>query len=310
MTDIAIRTENLTRQFATVRAVDNLSIEIPAGTIFGFLGPNGAGKTTTIRLLLGLLEPTVGSANVLGFDTRTHADEIRTRCGALLEYTGLYERLSAEDNLDFYGRIWHIPTTERKARIKEMLEHIGLYDRRKEVVGTWSRGMRQKLAVARAVFHRPALLFVDEPTAGLDPVASAALRDDLASLAEGQGVTVFLTTHNLVEAERLCSQVAVIRQGKLLAVGHPDELRAKSGGLHVEVKGRNLNGKVLELVKLRPEVGEAENQNGRLMITMKEQTEFAPLVALMVNSGAEIEEIHKDTGSLEDVFLAMVEEEK
>jgi ABC-2 type transport system ATP-binding protein len=310
VTDIAVRTENLSREFTSVRAVDNLSLEIPAGSIFGFLGPNGAGKTTTIRLLLGLLEPTGGRAQVLGFDTRTHADEIRTRSGALLEYTGLYERLTAEDNLDFYGRIWHIPTADRQARIKEMLEHIGLYDRRKEVVGTWSRGMRQKLAVARAVFHRPKLLFVDEPTAGLDPVASVALRDDLASLAEGQGVTVFLTTHNLVEAERLCSQVAVIRQGKMLAVGHPDELRAKSGGLQVEIVGRNLNGKVLELLKARSEISAAENQNGRLLITMREQTEFAPIVALMVNSGAEIEEIHKDAGSLEDVFLAMVEEEK
>lgn len=310
MIDIAIRAESITRDFGTARAVDGLSLEIPAGSIFGFLGPNGAGKTTTIRLLLGLLEPTSGRAQVLGFDTRAHADEIRTQSGALLEYTGLYERLNAEDNLDFYGRIWHIPTADRQARAKELLQHIGLWDRRKEIVGTWSRGMRQKLSVARAVFHRPKLLFVDEPTAGLDPVASVALRDDLAALAESQGVTVFLTTHNLVEAERLCNQVAVIRQGKLLAVGHPDELRAKSGGLRVEVVGRNLNGRVLELLKARPEISAAENQNGRLLITMKAQTEFAPLVALMVNSGAEIEEIHKDAGSLEDVFLAMVEEEK
>ena len=310
MTDIAIHTENLSRDFGSIRAVDGLSLSIPAGSIFGFLGPNGAGKTTTIRLLLGLLEPTAGRAQVLGCDTRTQADEIRTRSGALLEYTGLYERLSAEDNLDFYGRIWRLPTAERQARIAELLEHIGLWDRRKEMVSGWSRGMRQKLAVARALLHRPSLVFVDEPTAGLDPVAAAALRDDLAALAEKEGVTVFLTTHNLVEAERLCNQVGVINRGKLIAVGHPDELRAKSGGLRVEVVGRHLDGKVLDLVKNRPEIGSAETRNGRLLVTMKEQAQFAPLVTLMVNAGAEIEEIRKDAGSLEDVFLAMVEEDK
>ncbi len=310
MTGLAIKTEGLSRDFGSARAVDSLSLDIPAGSIFGFLGPNGAGKTTTIRLLLGLLEPTGGRAEVLGFDTRTHADEIRTRSGALLEYTGLYERMSAEENLDFYGRIWRMPDADRRTRIKELLDHIGLWDRRKEVVGTWSRGMRQKLAVARALLHRPSLLFVDEPTAGLDPVASAALREDLEALAGSQGVTVFLTTHNLVEAERLCDQVGVINKGRLIAVGHPDELRARSGSLRVEVVGRNLDGKVLGLVEERPEVGSAEMRNGRMLVTMREQTSFAPIVSLMVNAGAEIEEVRKDAGSLEDVFLSMVEVER
>lgn len=310
MTETAIRTTGLGREFKSARAVDNLSLEIPAGTIFGFLGPNGAGKTTTIRLLLGLLEPTAGSAEVLGFDTRTHSDEIRTRSGALLEYTGIYERMSAEENLDFYGRIWRMPGSDRQARIKELLDHIGLWDRRKEAVGTWSRGMRQKLAIARALLHRPSLLFVDEPTAGLDPVASVALREDLAALASSQGVTVFLTTHNLVEAERLCDSVGVINRGKLIAVGHPDELRAKTGGLQVEVCGRNLEGRVTDLLGKRPEVASVEGRNGRLLIKLREQTSVAPLVALMVSAGAEIEEVRKDAGSLEDVFLSMVEEER
>ncbi len=139
MTDVAIQTENLTRDFGAARAVDGISLEVPAGTVFGFLGPNGAGKTTTIRLLLGLLEPTSGRAQVLGFDTRTQAGEIRARTGALLEHPGIYERLTAEDNLEFYGRVWHLPVAERRARIQELLTHLGLWERRKEAAGTWSR---------------------------------------------------------------------------------------------------------------------------------------------------------------------------
>ncbi len=202
---------------------------MPAGIVFGFLGPNGAGKTTTIHLLLGLLEPTTGQARVLGFDTRTQAEAIRARSGALLEFAGLYERMSAQDNLDFYGRIYQMPAPARRARIKELLTHLDLWDRRRDLVSTWSRGMKQKLAVARALFHHPPLVFLDEPTAGFDPLAAAALRDDLASLVAREGVTVFLNTHNLTEAEKLCAQVGVIRQGKLVTVGAPDELRCQDG---------------------------------------------------------------------------------
>ena len=142
MTEIAIRTEDLTRDFATVRAVDALSLTVPKGIIFGFLGPNGSGKTTTIRLLLGLLEPSAGRAEVLGFDLARQADEVRSRSGALLEHDGLYERLSAADNLEFYGRIWQLSAAERAARIKELLSHFSLWERRKEMAGAWSRGNR------------------------------------------------------------------------------------------------------------------------------------------------------------------------
>ena len=176
MPEPIIRTEHLSRFWPAVKAVDDLSLEVPAGIVFGFLGPNGAGKTTTIHLLLGLLEPTQGQAAVLGCDTRTQAAEIRAHTGALLEFAGLYERLSAEDNLDLYGRIYHIPAPDRRARSKELLTHLDLWDRRKDPVGKWSRGMKQKLAVARALFHHPPLVFLDEPTAGFDPLAATALR--------------------------------------------------------------------------------------------------------------------------------------
>ncbi|MCL6451746.1 MAG: ABC transporter ATP-binding protein [Acetobacteraceae bacterium] len=317
MAGAAIRTDNLTRDFKavtarhgdrTIRAVDALSLEVPAGIVFGFLGPNAAGKTTTIRLLLGLLEPTAGTAEVLGFDVRSRPGEIRRRAGALLEHPGLYERLSAEDNLEFYGRVWHLPAAERRARLRELLTHFDLWDRRRERVAAWSRGMKQKLAIARALLHRPALLFLDEPTAGLDPVAAAALRDDIATLAAREGVTVFLTTHNLGEAERLCGLVGVIRQGKLLAVGPPNRLRAQ-GSAQVEVAGRGFSGQVLGLLRARPEVAAAEVRDDRLVIELRGAAEVAPLVALLVQNGAQVEEVRQARASLEEVFLTMMEEE-
>jgi len=310
MTETAIRIENLTRDFETVRAVDGLSLEVEAGIIFGFLGPNGAGKTTTINLLLGLLEPTSGRAEVLDFDTQTQSDEVRTRTGALLEHPGLYEQLSAEDNLEFYGRIWRMSATERKSRIKELLTHMGVWERRKERVGTWSKGMKQKLALARAMLHRPPLIFLDEPTAGLDVVAAVTVRDDLEALAAREGVTVFLTTHNMAEAERLCSQVAVIREGELVAIGHPDELRARAGGPRLEILGRGFDDNVLNLLRVHPDVVAAEVQNEHLTIDLREGMDAAPLVSLVVSAGVQVEEVHRGRASLEEVFLTLMEEER
>jgi ABC-2 type transport system ATP-binding protein len=308
MDRLAIRTEGLTRDFETVRAVDALSLEVPAGIIFGFLGPNGAGKTTTIRLLLGLLDPTAGWAEVLGHDTRGHAEEIRTRTGALLEHTGVYEDLSVDDNLEFYGRVWRMPAVERRARIRELLRQMDLWERRREPAGTLSRGMKQKLALARALLHRPQLVLLDEPTAGLDVAAAAAVREELAVLAANHGVTVFLTTHNMAEAEKLCSQVAVIRQGRLLAVGHPDELRARAGGPRIEIHGRNLGGEALARLRARPEVVAAEANNGCLMVDLRHEAEAAPLISLLVQSGAHVEEVRRGKASLEEVFLTLMAE--
>jgi ABC-2 type transport system ATP-binding protein len=308
MREIVIRTEGLTRDFKSVRAVDGLSIEVPAGTVFGFLGPNGSGKTTTIRMLLGLLEPSAGRAEVLGFDTRTAAASIRQRCGALLEHSGIYERLSAEDNLEFYARIWRLPAAERRARIRELLERLGLWERRKEMVGKWSRGMRQKLAVARALLHRPSLIFLDEPTAGLDPVAAAALRDDLETLARKEGTTVFLTTHNLSEAEKLCTQVAVIRKGKLLAVGRPEDLRSQASGQKAEIVGREFSPGVVAAVKALPQVISADVDRDRLLLQLHGDAALAPVVSVIISAGGQVEEVRK--ASLEDVFLNLVEEER
>jgi ABC-2 type transport system ATP-binding protein len=309
MTITAIRLDQLTRNFASVRALDRLSLQVPAGVIYGFLGPNGAGKTTTINLLLGLLEPTDGHAEVLGFDTRTHAGEVRARCGALLEHTGLYEHMNAEDNLEFYGRVNRMPAADRSARIKELLTDIGLWERRKEKVGQWSKGMKQKLALGRAMLHRPPLLLLDEPTAGLDVMAANEVRGDLASLVQREGITVFLTTHNMVEAERLCAEVAVIRSGKLLAVGQPNQLRAQTGGPRVEIVGRGFDKAVIEALQAQPQVASVVAQNHHLIINLRAGADVAPLISQLVGAGAQIEEVRRNQASLEEVFVKLMAED-
>ena len=195
MSDCAIRSIALTRDFQTVRALDHLDLEVPVGSLFGFLGPNRSGKTKTIRLLLGLLEPSTGRAEVLGLDTQREAHAIRQQSGALLEHHGLYEQLTAADNLEFAGRAWRLSRAQRSGRAEELLRAVGLWDRRHEAVEGWSRGMKQKLAIARALLPRPKLLFLDEPAAGLDPITAVMVRDALRVLTTEAGVTVFLTTH-------------------------------------------------------------------------------------------------------------------
>lgn len=293
-----------------MRALDNLTFEVPAGKIFGFLGPNGAGKTTTIRLLLGLLDPTFGRVEVLGFDSSKQPDEIRARTGALLECNGIYEQMSAEDNMEFYARIWRLPTAERQVRIKELLTQMGLWERRKELAGKWSKGMKQKLALARAILHQPQLIILDEPTAGLDVMAAMSIRENLASLADSQGVTVFLTTHNMAEAERLCAQVAVIREGKLVALNDPDDLRAQVGGYRIEVRGKGFNENVLTLLRERPEVSTAEVTSNQLIISLSEEVDSFPLLDLLVKAGVTVEEVRRGKASLEDVFVTLMEEER
>ena len=307
---IAIQTNLLTRSFDSLKAVDRLTLEIPRGTVFGFLGPNGSGKTTTIRLLLGLLDADQGSAQVLGFDTRKQPDEVRVRCGALLEHHGLYERLSAAENLDYYGRIWHMPKADREKRIRELLEPVDLYDRRNEPIGRWSRGMKQKLAVARTLMHRPELIFLDEPTAGLDPVASSNLREDLSTLVAQEGVTIFLTTHNLAEAEKLCDQVGVITHGQLLAVGSPSDLRSKTSAPRLYVTGQGITTQIVDELKSHTLVKRVQQQNGKLTMDLNEMTRSHEIVRQLVMAGVQIDEVKKEQADLEDVFLKLVEEEK
>lgn len=307
MHPLALRTEALTRDFGAIHAVDTLSFEVPQGTLFGLLGPNGAGKTTTIRLLLGLLEPTSGRAEVLGLDTATHGQQIRTRVGALLEHTGLYEQLSAEENLDFFARVWKMTAVDRRSRIEELLKEIGLWDRRAEPVGKWSKGMRQRLALARALLHRPTLVLLDEPTAGLDVLAASQVRDALRRMVQHDGLTVLLTTHNMLEAERLCDTLGVIRAGRLVAVDRPDRLRANHAAPCLEITGEGFSDAIQDLIRSHDGVTRLELNNGRMVIEFDRPIDSSPILSILVENGAAVQEVLKRTPSLEDVFLSLIE---
>lgn len=303
----AISTQNLRKSFGALQAVRGLDLAIEPGTAYGFLGPNGSGKTTTIRLLLGLIAPDHGDVTVLGHEVPGDAEASRARCGALLEHDGLYERLSVETNLDLVGRLWHMDRSARRTRTREVLERLDLYDRREDTVGEWSRGMKRKLAVARALYHRPAVVFLDEPTSGLDPVAAAELIEDLRQIVHADGTTVFLTTHNLGEAEKLCDRVGVIREGELVAEGAPDEIRSLAGGRRLEIVAREITASLPEDVMRLPGVRDSRRTPTGLQLTLDRGSSSAPIVEYLVTHGVEVEEVRKGTASLEDAFLTLVE---
>ena len=305
-----IACHQLSKNFGALRAVQNVSMEIPTGSVFGLLGPNGSGKTTTIRLMLGLLEPDAGSVRVFGFDPILQGNQVREQCGALLEHTGLYERLSAEDNLQFYGQIWHMPQRELKTRIKDLLSRLDLWDRRREVVGNWSRGMKQKLAVARTMLHQPKLVFLDEPTAGLDPVAAASLNNDLLNLVRDEQTTIFLTTHNLSEAEKVCGLVGVLRKGELIAFGGPHTLTQSADDSVVEIFGRDLiDAAILEKLRSLQYIKHIEVVNGHLEISLEGTAETSEIVKILVMNEASVDEVHHRKAGLEESFLKLMEKE-
>lgn len=309
MENDAINIQGLTRDFDGKRALHSLMLHIPAGVVFGFLGPNGAGKTTTIRLLLGLLPPTAGNARVLGFDLVREANRIREHVGVVLEHPGLYERLTAYENLDYFGQIYHLPDQERKSRIHELLTRLDLWERRNQRVATFSRGMCQKLALARALLHRPLLLFLDEPTSGLDVPTALALRHELRHLAQANGTTIFLTTHNLAEAETVCDLVGIIHQGHLVACGSPVEISAQMSGSQVVVSGFGLTTEILaEIRRLSYVQYVTASSNEHLVVSLKAVEHTGRLVAFLVHTGVDIREVRPTRVSLEQVFLALTAE--
>lgn len=302
-----IQVSNLSYYYGQTKAVNNLTFAVPSGSIFGFLGPNGAGKTTTIHLLLGLLKPGSGRIIVSGFDTQTQADQVRTCTGALLEHTGLYERLSAEENLDFYGRIYHMDSEQRRKRIKELLSQFDLWPRRKEIVRAWSRGMKQKLAIARALLHQPRLVFLDEPTAGMDPLAAADFRRQLITLSRRDNITIFLTTHNLREAQDICDLVGVLRAGRLVAAGAPDDLLQQKTR-QIEIIGENFNEKALMALKKTPGILSVRVTNNRLKITLNKSGDIVSLINQLAGNGVQVNELLNTENNLEKVFLQLMEE--
>jgi ABC-2 type transport system ATP-binding protein len=220
----AIEVSNLTRDYDGLRAVDGISFSVEQGEIFGFLGPNGAGKTTTIRMLTGQLRPTSGTAKVSGYDIVTERQQLKPRIGVVFDNQNLYERMSARENLVFFGRLYRI----KKSRVQEVLAQVGLTERAGDKVQKYSNGMKQRLLIARALLHQPEVLFLDEPTRGLDPHIARDIRSIVANLSKG-GMTVFLTTHYMEEADKLSQRVAFLDQGRIVALDTPARLKAEYG---------------------------------------------------------------------------------
>ena len=302
-----IKTENLTRRFGDILAVDRLTLEIPPGEVFGFLGPNGAGKTTTIRMLGALLAPTAGEAWVNGYQVGQEDQEIRRSIGLLPESPGLYDALSAERNLAFYGTMYGIENLD--SQIERYLDMLGLWERRHEPVGTFSKGMRQKLAIARAVLHEPKVLLLDEPTSGLDPQMARLVREFISELKR-EGRTILLCTHNLEEADRLCDRVAVF-QGHLLALDTPAALRQKLFGRKVVFHLAQMDPKYQEVLKGYDFVNEIQVVEEKIVVTLENPEENNPvLVRSLVQAGAQIKFVGELRRRLEDVYLQLVQNSK
>ena len=305
---LAISTENLTRRFGDLIAVDALTLNVRTGEVFGFLGHNGAGKTTTIRLLNGVLAPTAGKASVLGCDPVTQGAVLRKRTGVLTESPSLDERLSARENLTFYANLYDVPRDQVGKRVEEMLESFELETRDTEKVGGYSKGMKQRLALARALVHHPELLFLDEPTSGLDPVAARHVRDLIRKMSQEEGRTVFLCTHNLPEAQRLCDRVAVLEHGKLIAMGTPTELGQQivhtTQRVEIEV-GHDAVHRALDLVKTLPGVRDAISEVDVITAQGAGREAIPGLISALAAANVPIYRVTPQEPTLEDIYFAL-----
>ena len=302
----AIETSKLTRTFGSLVAVDDLTLAVPEGAVFGFLGPNGAGKTTTVRLLTALIAPTHGSATVAGHPLGEDNEAIRRAVGILTETPGLYDRLSAWQNLMFFAEMYDLPATRAATQVERYLRLLELWERRDDRVGGFSKGMRQKLAIARALLHEPQVIFLDEPTAGLDPEASRVVREFIKQL-RAEGRTIFLTTHNLPEADELCDLIGVFRS-RLLRLGTPASLRAGMFGAGTQVRVDGDAALWIETARALPFVHDASAAEGLLSVSLDHPDDQNPdLVRALVQAGARIRSVEPTSHSLEEVYLELVE---
>jgi ABC-2 type transport system ATP-binding protein len=300
-----ITTQNLTKKFDQIIAVENLTISIPEGEVFGFLGPNGAGKTTTVRMLTSLITATSGSASVNGYQVGENDIDIRRSVGLLTETPGLYDNLSAERNLEIYAKLYEVEDV--KGQVEKYLRFLGLWDRRMDLAATFSKGMKQKLAIARALLHEPRTIFLDEPTAGLDPEASRLVREFILEI-KGQGRTIFICTHNLDEADRLCDRIGVFKT-RLLVVDAPTNLRRQLFGRKVVFHLQQADQRLVDKLASQPDVSEARLVDNKIVATIKDPEAHNPeLIRLLVGEGAEIQFVGELRRSLEDVYLELVKE--
>jgi len=304
-----IDTENLTRKFGNLTAVNNLNLHIDKGEVFGFLGPNGAGKTTTIRMLACLIAPTSGTATIAGYNIQQDPLKVRQSVGILTENPSLYERLTALENMDFFAQAYGLnDPTERRRRIQELLEFFHLWERRNDKVAGFSKGMKQKLAIVRAIVHKPPVLFLDEPTAGLDPESAKEIRDMMAELSRREKSTILLSTHLLVDAERLCRRVLIMNRGNVLLVGTPDELRQKINVKPIiEVSLKQVTPKLISALKALGGTEEVNQQENKLLITVKDVNSATPeIVRAVVAAGGDVLSVNMLRPSLEETYLKLV----
>ena len=302
-----IELENLTRKFGDLTAVDNVTLKVNKGEVFGFLGPNGAGKSTTVRMLCCLISKTSGKARVGDFEVDHEEDRLKIRkmVGYLSGDVGLYENLSAYKNLDFYGKLYELPSAELEENIKRLLNLLGLWERKDDTVAGFSKGMKQKLAIARALIHEPQVLFLDEPTANLDPLAAKTVRDFILELKKEKR-TIFMNTHNLAEAERVCDRIAVLKT-KLVGVGSPEDLERNISRRKTVIHLESIADSVLAAVKKLSTVKSLRESENKIILDMDNPEKDNPqLVRTIVAAGGNIQYVTEERSTLEDVYLKLV----
>jgi ABC-2 type transport system ATP-binding protein len=301
-----IDAEGLTRKFGDLTAVDGVTFHVDEGEVFGFLGPNGAGKTTTVRMLCCLIPKTSGAARIGGYQVGDGPDSLKIRkmIGLVPDTVGLYETLSAYRNLDFYGRFYEVPEPQRGKNIERFLKMLGLWEKRDVAAGTFSKGMKQKLAIARALVHDPQVLFMDEPTASLDPESAKTVRDFILDLKKEKR-TIFLNTHNLDEAQRVCDKIAILNT-RLMAVGTPEELERSVGGRKTVIQLEQVNDPILDALREASQ-GNIEVDGNRVTIAVTNpERENATMVEAILHAGGRIQTVAVVGSTLEDAYLKLV----
>lgn len=300
----AIEIKDLTKHFGSFVAVDHLSLSVRQGEIFGLLGPNGSGKTTTINMVSGLSIPTSGEVRVLGYDVRHDARKMRRVLGSVPQETALYEELTAWANMDFHADLFNVPRREKKERITRLLKLVELLDRKDSRVGTFSGGMKRRLALARALLHDPQLLYLDEPTLGVDVQARRAIWDYILALRD-QGKTVLITTNYLEEAQALCERLAIIDHGKLIAVDTPDHLKQTYGGSIIEVETAQTAHQAVEAIKGLPGVTHVDQDGARLKITTSGSDGNVAQIVNILAQESDIKDIAIREPHLDEIFLML-----
>jgi ABC-2 type transport system ATP-binding protein len=307
-----IEVNGLERIFGQNRAVDGMTFHVKQGEVFGLLGPNGAGKTTTVRLLNGILPPSGGTAQIFGLDPSKEGQRIREQTGVLTESPSLYERLSARENLEFFGALAGIPAEKLSQRILDILSFFGLQDRLNDKVETYSKGMKQRLALARALIHEPPLLFLDEPTSGLDPEAAQHVNELIAGLSQRSGQTIILATHNLLEAQRLCDRVAVMNKGRILAMGSLKELTSKLWpATWVDITFWETPAEtVTASLKTQRGIMQSTGHGETLQVQVESKEVIPQVIHHLAERGASILKVNPRDYTLEDIYFALQAGEK